>query len=401
MKKNIFQSVFLFGLILCVGAALSLAAEAQERYFDTASPKSDEVRLTIFEAPEEGIQALLGLKKEGFLNLDKLVIVSVFHKKERADYLKAAEFVKANRLDWIKFHELSGEISRETLFQKNSLSSDFENIFKKSDGVIFFGGYDIPPAIYGQKTGLLTQIRTPYRHYIELSFVFHLLGGLQDPNLEPFLKKMPLFPVLGICLGSQTLNVGTGGTLYQDVWADIYNATSFEDIAAIPRENLHRNPLARLFPELNLFPSNMHPIRLLKNGIFVARMNFKEKDTPYVRCGHHQAINALGRGMKVAAASMDGKVVEAIEHEQFANVLGVQFHPEKPELWDKDAKFQFTPEDKEKISLRSILDNNPPSYDFHKRLFTWFFQNVEKFHKTKDKMTTMSASRQDPFFLLK
>jgi len=378
MTKNNFHVAALIFLVLCAGVALSGAAEAQEKYFDTAPLKSEEVRLAVFEAPEEGLQALLGLKKEGFLTLKNLVVVSVFHTKERAEYLKAAEFVKARGLDWIKFHELTGEIRRETLFQKNSLTADFENIFRKSDGIIFFGGYDIPPAIYGQKTGLLTQIRTPFRHYVELSFIFHLLGGFQNPDLEPLLAQAPLFPVLGICLGSQSLNVGTGGTLHQDVWADIYKAANFEDIAAIPRENLHRNPLARLFPEWDLFPSSMHPIRLLKDGIFVARMGFQEKDAPYVRSGHHQALNALGRGMKVAAASMDGKVVEAVEHERFANVLGVQFHPDPPALWSNDEKFRFTPDDQEKISLRSILENHPPSYAFHQRLWTWFFQNVDK-----------------------
>ena len=378
MTKNNFHVAALFFLVLCAGVALSGAAEAQEKYFDTAPLKSEEVRLAVFEAPEEGLQALLGLKKEGFLTLKNLVVVSVFHTKERAEYLKAAEFVKARGLDWIKFHELTGEIRRETLFQKNSLTADFENIFRKSDGIIFFGGYDIPPAIYGQKTGLLTQIRTPFRHYVELSFIFHLLGGFQNPDLEPLLAQAPLFPVLGICLGSQSLNVGTGGTLHQDVWADIYKAANFEDIAAIPRENLHRNPLARLFPEWDLFPSSMHPIRLLKDGIFVARMGFQEKDAPYVRSGHHQALNALGRGMKVAAASMDGKVVEAVEHERFANVLGVQFHPDPPALWNNDEKFRFTPDDPEKVSLRSVLENHPPSYAFHQRLWTWFFQNVDK-----------------------
>lgn len=43
---------------------------------------------------------------------------------------------------------------------------------------------------------------------------------------------------------------------------------------------------------------------------------------------HHQAVKALGRGLKVTAESEDG-VVEALELEGRDFVLGVQWHPEK------------------------------------------------------------------------
>ena len=32
--------------------------------------------------------------------------------------------------------------------------------------------------------------------------------------------------------------------------------------------------------------------------------------------------------------SLDGKIIEAIEHQSYPNVFGVQFHPEKPGLFD-------------------------------------------------------------------
>lgn len=58
--------------------------------------------------------------------------------------------------------------------------------------------------------------------------------------------------MLGICLGSQTLNVGTGGTLFKDVWSEIYGKKYLEGVIQIGRENLHKNPFARLYPEEKL-----------------------------------------------------------------------------------------------------------------------------------------------------
>jgi putative glutamine amidotransferase len=91
----------------------------------------------------------------------------------------------------------------------------------------------------------------------------------------------------------------------------------------------------------------------------------------------------LGKGMKVTATSLDRKVVEATEHERFPHVLGVQFHPEFPVLYDPDQKFRFTLQDKEEKSLKSILDNNPPSFEFHRKLWAWFSQKLLQYHNKK------------------
>ena len=44
---------------------------------------------------------------------------------------------------------------------------------------------------------------------------------------------------------------------------------------------------------------------------------------------HHQAVDRVGRGLRVVALSPDG-VVEGLEHQSLP-VLGVQFHPERME----------------------------------------------------------------------
>ena len=162
-------------------------------------------------------------------------------------------------------------------------------------GVIFFGGPDIPPELYGQKMGLMTEVSDPVRHYLELSFIFHLLGGYQDEKFRPLLEGRH-FAVLGICLGCQSLNVGTGGTLVQDIWSETYGKNTIEDVIALGKDNWHTNPLYRLDPSRGLFPDFLHPIKLDPKGFFCSRLGFLPNLTPTVLSAHHQQIKKPGKG---------------------------------------------------------------------------------------------------------
>lgn len=382
MKRSL--SPIIFAAAVCVGILQGgQGGQAGPRYFDTAPVKSDAVRLTILDPAEEGINAIIELRKQGFLDIKNLIVIGLYHERERANYVKAMEFVRANKIDWIKFHELSGDIDGNRLFQRNSLTADYEAAFKKSDGVVFFGGYDIPPSIYGRQTNILTRILTPYRHFIEISFVHHLLGSSRSADPAPLLDSRPDFPVLGICLGSQTLNVGTGGTLYQDIWSEIYGKKTFEDVIAIGRDNLHKNPYPLLFPGQRLYSVNLLPIRILAEGKYVKSFGFSASDTPIVRCGHHQALDQIGKGLKVIATSMDGKVVESFEHEKYPNVLGVAFHPEDPRLWDASLTMKFSPQDAEETSLLAVLEGHPPSFAFHKKIWSWLTRTLVESHAAR------------------
>ncbi|MCJ7681654.1 MAG: gamma-glutamyl-gamma-aminobutyrate hydrolase family protein, partial [Candidatus Aminicenantes bacterium] len=184
----------------------------------------------------------------------------------------------------------------------------FEKIFKESDGILFFGGADIPPALYGEKTELLSTVTTTVRSFLETSFVFHLLGGSQNLAQPALLETDYDFPVLGICLGCQTLNVGTGGSLVQDIPSDVYGLKHYEDVAALGREHWHTNPWARVHPEKNLLSYNLHPILLQNEGKFVQEMGMTASDTPTIMSAHHQMAGRIGLGLKVIATSMDGRV---------------------------------------------------------------------------------------------
>lgn len=378
ITKKSFFFLLIFWIVTC-----SLLSQSQERFFDTAEITSKDVRLAILHPTVGTIRTLMELRKQGLMTVENLTVIGVYHVKERTNYKGSIAFVKRKKLDWIKFHKLSGKLSKDSLFQKNPCSTEFEIIFKKSDGIIFFGGEDIPPYIFKEKTSLLTRISTPYRHFLELSFIFHLLGGSQDYNFKALLESSPKFPVLGICLGAQSLNVGTGGTLVQDIWSEKYGKKYLEDVIALKKENWHTNPYARLYPEKRLIGNDMHPIKLMEKGIFCQILGFKKEDTPYILSSHHQAVLKRGKGIIIAATTLDGKVVEAIEHEKYPHMLGVQFHPESSLLWDAEKKFRFTLQDGEEKSLRSILDNNPPSFAFHKKIWAWLSQKLKEYHNSK------------------
>lgn len=361
--------------ILAVSALLG--AQAPERFFDTAPVRHEGVRLTVFYPSVGSVRALAALRKTGALDVPGLVVVGVHHAREATDYEDARAYVRENGIDWFRFHTVSAEIPEDALFRTNACTPEYERIFRASDGIIFFGGPDIPPAVFKEKTSQLTAIEDPVRHYFELSAIFHLLGGSQDPAFKGLLEDRPDFPVLGICLGCQSLNVGTGGTLVQDIWDEVYGARNVEDILALDPQQWHNNPYIKLHPLDGLIGYNFHRIRLDEKGKFCAAMGFKSSDSPRVLSSHHQALEKLGRGLRTIATSMDGKIVEAVEHEKFPNVLGVQFHPEHRMLWESDPVHRQAPGDAP-FSFKGLLEGTPPSFEFNRGIWQWLSQKMIK-----------------------
>jgi putative glutamine amidotransferase len=107
--------------------------------------------------------------------------------------------------------------------------------------------------------------------------------------------------VLGICGGMQALAVAAGGTLVQDIEADVPGAAEHQQ-PTDPSEGWHR---------LVVRPGMLR--RLIG-------------PTPVVNSTHHQAVDQPG-GLRVAALAEDG-VVEAVEAPDHRFCLGVQWHPE-------------------------------------------------------------------------
>ena len=381
MKRCIYFRVAIFVLILCLITPYLLSVE--ERFFDRIDNRYPEVVIAVFYPSIGTIKNVEALIKNNLLAFKKFKIVGVYHYSESYDYSQSKKYVEEKGIDWFVFHKIQGELNEKNLFGKNPCTSDFKKIFQKADALIFFGGADIPPEIYGEKTNLLTQIRTPNRHFVELSCAFHFLGGFQNEKFKPFLERKPNFPILAFCLGVQTLNVATGGTLYQDIWSEVYRVMHVEDVLKLPESCWHKNPYYLLYPLNKLSRSTMHQIRLLPDGKFCKEMKMKPEDKPFILSSHHQALEKLGKGMRIIATSLDGKIIEAVEHVKYPNVLGVQFHPENRTLWDYEVKVKFKPGQGKVISRREILENNPPSFEFHKKIWAWFTKRVIENYKKR------------------
>jgi putative glutamine amidotransferase len=173
------------------------------------------------------------------------------------------------------------------------------------------------------------------------------------------------------------MNVGTGGTLIQDIPSVLYGKSYVEDVIAQGPEQWHNNPYRSLFPQDNLMSYNFHTLKLLGKGKLVKALGFSATDHPRVLSSHHQALGLLGKGWVTIATSRDGKVVEAIEHKRFPNVLGIQFHPEHPLLWDTEPRFRQKPGDP-LTSYNAILAGTPRSLEFNRAIWKWLGAKLEE-----------------------
>ncbi|MGI6335740.1 MAG: gamma-glutamyl-gamma-aminobutyrate hydrolase family protein [Eubacteriales bacterium] len=160
---------------------------------------------------------------------------------------------------------------------------DFSALADRCDGVLFTGGVDIDPKYFSEDVLNDTVCICDLRDTLELA-LFDVC----------FQKKLPM---LGICRGIQLLNVALGGSLWQDIPAQLPDALPHSDA----RHTVETVP-----------------------GSLVQRLC---GDTFVSNSYHHQAVREPGRGLKVTARASDG-VIEAVEHDSLP-ILGIQWHPER------------------------------------------------------------------------
>jgi len=153
------------------------------------------------------------------------------------------------------------------------------------DGVIIGGGDDISPDLYGGQ--IVTSARLdPARDALERGVL-----------LAAFVRRKP---VLGICRGSQMLNIALGGTLHQDAYATYAASDHMRTI--LPRKTVDLVPGTRLARLAGEAPMKVNAL-------------------------HSQAVDTLGDGLRVAARD-GGGMIQAVERVADPFALGVQWHPE-------------------------------------------------------------------------
>jgi putative glutamine amidotransferase len=158
------------------------------------------------------------------------------------------------------------------------------------DGLIFSGGSDLDPVLYGQERHPETTGIVPERDSAELL----LLRAALARDL----------PVLAVCRGSQVLNVALGGDLVQH----LPEVVGHDDHKRTPGE--FGSHAVELDPDTRL------------GGLLGSEATVKSH--------HHQGFGRLGEGLRPAARDADG-TLEALEDPGRRFTLGVLWHPEAGE----------------------------------------------------------------------
>jgi len=319
---------------------------------------SNTVKIVLMNPTVRNIKTIEYLSDNGLLcPTKKIVVTGVYHEQSAYKFVQTERYLKKKMLDNIFLVRMVSKKESEPVFGLNSWSDEFMKLFQENDAAFFMGGPDIPPSFYSQEVNLLSIIEDYYRHELELSFLFHLLGGSQDSLFVPLLEAKPNFSILGICLGMQSMNVATGGDLFQDIPTMLYGQNTLEDVLKAPSQNMHRNYHVHYGEHPDVAWGCFHQIFPNGDSEF-SKYLYQQENMPYVLSIHHQCIKKLGKGLLPVAQGQDGKVIEAITHKKYPNVLGVQFHPEAIELYDSTRTFLMYKGQDTLFSYKSLYPEN-------------------------------------------
>jgi gamma-glutamyl-gamma-aminobutyrate hydrolase PuuD len=160
-------------------------------------------------------------------------------------------------------------------------------------GLLLVEGEDIEPKHFKATRENYKHVEKthPLKDEIEIELIRYALRGS--------------IPILGICRGSQLLNVVCGGTLYGDVQKENKSRVKHIDFA---HYDTYRHPI-----------SIVAGSRLAK---WYARKSLR------VNSYHHQGIRDLAPRFQPMAFAKDG-LIEGFHDPKESFVVGLQFHPER------------------------------------------------------------------------
>jgi len=173
------------------------------------------------------------------------------------------------------------ELSAE---KKNA--SELENC----NGLVLSGGIDVHPSYYNN----------PKTDYPKAEGFDEARDRFEKEVFE--LAQKNQLPILGVCRGLQFINCLLGGTLIQDLG------------------DLNRTHEGG--------PDKIHDVKVVEHSLL---RKISGLSNGKVNSSHHQAIDRLGKGLKVNCKAEDG-TIEGIELESNKSfLLAVQWHPERME----------------------------------------------------------------------
>lgn len=176
------------------------------------------------------------------------------------------------------------------IFPLTDDEEEISRVMELVQGVLFTGGHDVSPEIYGETA-------------IDGSVIS---CGIRD-RMEKIVLELSLKQnksVLGICRGIQFINAALGGTLYQDLPSQYSSDVEH-----------HQNPPYDI-PVHDVYISQGTPLHELIK---------KEKIS--VNSYHHQAVKSVAPSLRVMAISSDD-LVEGVYRTDKKFFWAVQWHPE-------------------------------------------------------------------------
>lgn len=176
----------------------------------------------------------------------------------------------------------------------DQLAQDYVQLI---DGLMLPDGPDVDPTFYGEEPHPKIGMTLYQKDRFEIALIKAALAADK--------------PIFGICRGIQIMNVAMGGTLYQDLESQY------------PELKIQH-------PQATLGQFATHHVELTA-GSKLAKLY--GQSTIKVNSRHHQAVKAVGKGLKVTAVAPDG-VVEGMESTDTDLFLGVQWHPEN--MWQQE-----------------------------------------------------------------
>lgn len=171
------------------------------------------------------------------------------------------------------------------------------------DALVLAGGQDVTPDYYGEEPIPAIGEIDRYRDAFEFALFAEAVRAGK--------------PVFGICRGAQVINVGLGGTLYQDL------ATQYAQLRVKHDQYPTKwsTPTHRLvWQRDNWLTPSVAPDALVNSF-------------------HHQAVKTLAPSLTLDATSSDG-VIEAFSDET-RHIYAVQWHPEMLRMTDDAVQAVF------------------------------------------------------------
>ncbi|KAF5751897.1 hypothetical protein HS088_TW02G00916 [Tripterygium wilfordii] len=206
--------------------------------------------------------------------------------------------------------------------------------FEPIHGVLLCEGEDIDPSHYeAEISGLseeeLEEIRNLHASDTDID--------KEKDTIELSLAKLCLernIPYLGICRGSQVLNVACGGTLYQDVEKEISKKCKELEGGVVHMD--YEN-----------YDGHRHVIKVVENTPLHKwfEESLEEKMEIMVNSYHHQGVKKLANRFVPMAFAPDGLIEgfydpDAYNPEEGKFIMGLQFHPERMRQQDSE-KFDY------------------------------------------------------------